>query len=130
MGFKYGSLVEDHYTGYRQHCEGWRSIFRKPKRPAFLGDAPISLIDGLNQGQRWVIGMMQVGFSKYCPISFFFFFLISPISFGTRSMGLIMGLTYAYYCALLGRLIPFTIYAFLPQLALLNRVSAFPKVCI
>ena len=119
MGFKYGSLIEDHYTGYRQHCEGWSTIFCKPKRPAFLGDAPISLIDGLNQGQRWIIGMMQVGFSKY-----------SPISFGTRSMGLIMALTYAYYCALLVRLIPFTIYAFLPQLALLNGVSAFPKVCI
>ncbi|KAM4123116.1 hypothetical protein ACB094_01G135800 [Castanea mollissima] len=99
MGFKYGSLIEDHYTGYRQHCEGWRSIFCKPKRPAFLGDAPISLIDGLNQGRRWVIGMMQVGFSKY-----------SPISFGTSW------------------LIPFTIYAFLPQLALLNGVSAFPKL--
>ncbi|KAK7832555.1 cellulose synthase-like protein g3 [Quercus suber] len=117
MGFKYGSLIEDHYMGYRQRCEGWRSLFCKPKRPAFLGDAPITLIDGLKQGQRWVIGLMQVGFSQY-----------SPLSFGTRSMGLIMGLTYAYYCALLGWLIPFTIYAFLPRLALLNGVSAFPKL--
>ena len=118
MGFRYGSLVEDLYTGFRQKCDGWRSIFCNPKRPAFLGDAPISLIDGLNQCQRWAIGAIQVEFSKY-----------SPITFGTRSMGLIMGLTYAYYILLTNGLIPYIIYAFLPQLALLNKVSIFPKVC-
>ncbi|KAL4651336.1 hypothetical protein ACB092_01G152400 [Castanea dentata] len=98
MGFKYGSLVEDFYTGFWQKCDGWRSIFCNPKRPAFLGDAPISLIDGLIQCQRWAIGGIQVGFSKY-----------SPITFGTRSMGLIMGLIHIMY-------------------SLLNEVSIFPKL--
>ncbi|RVW91580.1 Cellulose synthase-like protein G1 [Vitis vinifera] len=36
MGFRYGSLVEDMYTSYMLQCEGWKSIFCHPKRPAFL----------------------------------------------------------------------------------------------
>ena len=118
MGFKYGTLVEDFYTGFRLKCEGWRSIFCNPNRPAFLGDAPISLIDVLNQCQRWLIGGLQVGFSKFCPTTF-----------GIRSMGLMMGLAYSFYTFWPCWLFPITIYAFLPQLALLSGVSIFPKVC-
>jgi hypothetical protein len=115
MGFKYGTLVEDYYTGLLLKCEGWRSICCNPKRPAFLGDAPISLIEGLNQCQRLVLGSMEVGFA--------------PITFGTRSMGLITGLAYAYYSLWPTTFFPWSIYAFLPQFALLNGVSIFPKVC-
>ena len=118
MGFKYGSLVEDFYTSFHLKCDGWRSIFCNPKRPAFLGDAPISLIDGLNQCQRWVIGVLQVLFSKF-----------SPITFGTRSMGLMMGLVYSFYPLGPSCFIPTTMYAFLPQIALLNGIGIFPKVC-
>ena len=118
MGFKYGTLVEDFYTGFRLKCEGWRSIFCNPNRPAFLGDAPICLIDVLNQCQRWLIGGLQVGFSKFCPTTF-----------GIRSMGLMMGLAYSFYTFWPCWLFPITIYAFLPQLALLSGVSIFPKVC-
>ncbi|CAN1779070.1 Cellulose synthase-like protein G3 [Linum perenne] len=64
IGFRYGSLVEDYYTGYKLTCEGWRSIFCCPRRPAFLGDAPISLVDMINQQKRWVIGLLEVGFSN------------------------------------------------------------------
>ncbi|KAK8493773.1 hypothetical protein V6N12_017871 [Hibiscus sabdariffa] len=45
MGFRYGSLVEDYYTGYRLQCEGWKSVFCNPERAAFLGDVPITLVD-------------------------------------------------------------------------------------
>ncbi|KAL5814414.1 hypothetical protein ACOSQ4_025055 [Xanthoceras sorbifolium] len=116
MGFRYGSLVEDYYTGYRLHCEGWRSVFCHPKRPAFYGDAPTNLLDMLNQNKRWAIGLLEVAFSKY-----------SPVTFGIRSMGL-MGLGYAHLAFWASYPIPITVYGFLPQLALLNGISIFPKI--
>nr|XP_023881279.1 cellulose synthase-like protein G3 [Quercus suber]POF22915.1 cellulose synthase-like protein g3 [Quercus suber] len=117
IGFKYGSLVEDYFTGYRLNGEGWKAIFCNPKRPAFLGDVPISLVDALNQCRRWAIGLLEVVFSKY-----------NPMIFGTRNIGLLMGLAYAHYSFWPSWSIPTTIYAFIPQLALLNGVSIFPKV--
>ncbi|KAI7743230.1 hypothetical protein M8C21_024868 [Ambrosia artemisiifolia] len=60
LGFRYGSLVEDYFTGYQLHCEGWESIFCHPSRPAFLGDVPISLIDAVSQTKRWAIGLLEV----------------------------------------------------------------------
>ncbi|KAI8546185.1 hypothetical protein RHMOL_Rhmol07G0097800 [Rhododendron molle] len=117
LGFRYGTLVEDFYTGYRLQCEGWRSVFCNPNRPAFLGDAPITLNDALNQIKRWSVGLLEVAFSKY-----------SPVTFGVRAMGPIMGHCYTHYAFWPIPSIPLTIYAFLPQLALLNGVSIFPKV--
>ncbi|TXG50720.1 hypothetical protein EZV62_023244 [Acer yangbiense] len=116
IGFRYGSLSEDYFTGFRQHCEGWRSVFCHPERPAFYGDAPNNLLDLLHQNKRWAIGLLQVTFSKY-----------SPVIFGIRSMGL-MGLTYSHSAFWTSFSIPIIVYAFLPQLALLNGVTIFPKV--
>ncbi|KAJ0048490.1 hypothetical protein Pint_14896 [Pistacia integerrima] len=116
MGFRYGSLVEDYYTAYWMHCEGWRSIYCRPERPAFCGDAPIALVDLINQYKRWVIGLLEVTFSKY-----------STLTFGNRRIGL-MGLSYTHYSCWPFWAIPITVYAFLPQLALLKGVSIFPKV--
>ncbi|XP_011022475.1 PREDICTED: cellulose synthase-like protein G3 [Populus euphratica] len=117
IGFRYGSLVEDYYTGFRLQCEGWKGIFCNPERPAFLGDVPINLADALNQQKRWSIGLLEVGFSKH-----------SPATFGVRSKGILMGLGYAQLAFWAIWSIPITTYAFLPQLALLNKVSIFPKV--
>ncbi|KAG2680811.1 hypothetical protein I3760_11G115400 [Carya illinoinensis] len=117
VGFRYGSLIEDFFTGFRLQCEGWRSVFCNPKRPAFLGDAPINLIDALNQVQRWNIGALQAYFSSF-----------SPLTFGTRSLGPFMGLAYTHYCLWPTWFIPLTLYAFLPQLSLLHGVSVFPKL--
>ncbi|KAF8033393.1 hypothetical protein BT93_D2105 [Corymbia citriodora subsp. variegata] len=117
VGFRYGSLVEDYYTGYKLQCEGWRSAFCHPERAAFLGDAPICLIDVLNQNKRWAIGLLEVGFSKF-----------SPVTYGFRSMGLLMGLSYAHYAFWPMWCVPITIYAFVPQIALINGLSIFPKV--
>ncbi|XVF51278.1 hypothetical protein PTKIN_Ptkin04bG0172200 [Pterospermum kingtungense] len=117
MGFRYGSLVEDFYTGYRLQCDGWRSIFCNPERAAFLGNVPINLLDVLNQCKRWAVGLLEISSSQY-----------SPITFGTRSMNLLMGLGYSHYSFWPILSIPVTIYAFLPQLALLNGVSVFPKI--
>ncbi|XP_075671691.1 cellulose synthase-like protein G3 isoform X1 [Castanea sativa] len=117
IGFKYGSLVEDFFTGYRLKGEGWKGLFCNPKRPAFLGGVPISLLDVLNQCKRWAVGLLEVVFSKY-----------NPMIFGTRNIGLLMGLAYAHYSFWPSWSIPTTIYAFIPQLALLNGVSIFPRV--
>ncbi|KAG8659029.1 hypothetical protein MANES_02G007166v8 [Manihot esculenta] len=117
MGFRYGSLVEDLFTGYQLRCEGWRSMFCNPDRPAFLGNAPISLVDLLNQQKRWAVGVFEVGFSKY-----------SPIIYGIRQMGLFMSLLYSQYAFWPIWSIPITTYAFLPQLALINQLCVFPKV--
>jgi cellulose synthase/poly-beta-1,6-N-acetylglucosamine synthase-like glycosyltransferase len=117
VGFRYGSLVEDLYTGYRLHCEGWRSIFCHPNRPAFMGDAPTTLNDMLNQTKRWTMGLLQVGLSKH-----------SPIILGFKSLNPFHALCYTNYVYWPIWAIPITIYAFLPQLALLNSFSIFPKV--
>ncbi|KAL3506593.1 hypothetical protein ACH5RR_031975 [Cinchona calisaya] len=117
MGFRYGSLVEDYYTGYHLHSQGWKSIFCHPKRPAFLGDIPNSLFDVVNQGIRWSIGLLEVAFSKY-----------SPLTFGMRALGPRMSLCYAHYAFSPTWSIPITIYAFLPQLTLLNKMYIFPQV--
>ncbi|KAL5718938.1 hypothetical protein ACHQM5_011789 [Ranunculus cassubicifolius] len=117
MGFRYGSLVEDFYTGFRLQCEGWKAVFCDPERPAFLGDIPITLNDILSQSRRWAVGVLDVAFSKD-----------SPIIFGTKSMGLLMGMGYANYSFWPILAIPITIYAMLPSLALLNQVYLFPKI--
>eukprot|EP00257_Ricinus_communis_P016312 XP_015574452.1 cellulose synthase-like protein G3 [Ricinus communis] len=116
IGFRYGSLSEDFLTGLRMNCEGWKSIFCHPKRAAFLGDAPLTLIDLLSQQKRWTIGVLQVGFSRY-----------SPITFGVKHMGPLMGLGYAQSTFWASWSIPIIAYAFLPQLALFNKVYIFPK---
>ncbi|KAL0329927.1 UNVERIFIED_CONTAM: Cellulose synthase-like protein G3 [Sesamum radiatum] len=117
IGFRYGSLVEDYYTGYRLQCEGWQSIFCDPSRPAFLGDVPITLIDVLNQTKRWSVGLLEVGFSKY-----------SPSTFGVRAMGVLMAQSYAHYAFWAIWCFPVTVYAVLPSLALLRGIPIFPKV--
>ncbi|XP_024028555.1 cellulose synthase-like protein G3 [Morus notabilis] len=117
VGVRYGSLVEDYFTGYRVQCEGWKTIFCNPDRPAFYGEAPISLIDVLNQNKRWAIGLLEVAFSKYCPLTF-----------GISLMGPLMGLAYAHYAFWPIWSIPAAIYAFVPQFTLLNGVTIFPKV--
>ncbi|KAB1212587.1 Cellulose synthase-like protein G3 [Morella rubra] len=94
-----------------------RSIFCHPDRAAFYGDSPINLVDMLNQSKRWAIGLLEVGFSKH-----------SPSTFGAQAMGPLMGLAYAHYAFWPLWSIPTTIYAFLPQLALLNGISIFPRV--
>ncbi|KAL5552417.1 hypothetical protein UlMin_002593 [Ulmus minor] len=117
IGVRYGSLVEDFFTGYHLHCEGWKSIFCNPEKAAFYGDAPISLVDVLNQIKRCSIGFHEVTFSKYCPLTF-----------GSRYMGILMGFAYAHNSFWPFWSIPMAVYAFLPSLTLLNGVYIFPKV--
>ncbi|MBA0700896.1 hypothetical protein Goari_027148, partial [Gossypium aridum] len=117
IGFRYGLLVEDFYTGFRLKCEGWRSIFCNPEKAAFMGNAPLNLLDVPFQNKRWQIGLLEVASSRY-----------SPITFGVKAMGLFMGLGYSSYAYSSILSIPITTYSFVPQLALLNGLNIFPKV--
>ncbi|MCL7023561.1 hypothetical protein MKW94_012078 [Papaver nudicaule] len=117
LGFRYGSMVEDYFTGYRMLCEGWRSVFLNPTNPAFLGDFPISLNDSLVQVKRWSVGLIEVAFSKYCPLTF-----------GTKSNSLLMGMAYSHYAFWSVWAIPTIIYGLLPQLCLVHGIYLFPKV--
>ncbi|KAH0644428.1 hypothetical protein KY284_032312 [Solanum tuberosum] len=117
MGFRYGSLVEDIYTGYQLHCEGWKSIFYNPKRPAFLGHVPLSLNEVLIHMKRWAVGLLEVALSKN-----------SPITFGMGHLGPIMAQCYIHYTFWPIHSLPITIYALLPQLTLLSGVPIFPKI--
>ncbi|CAN1299854.1 Cellulose synthase-like protein G3 [Linum perenne] len=116
MGFRYGTMVEDLYTGFNLHCEGWKSIWCYPESPFFLGDSPINFLGQLIQQTRWVIGLFQITLSKY-----------SPLTYGIRKLGLLMGLGYCHFTCWIIWFVPITTYSFLPQLALLNGVSIFPK---
>ncbi|KAF3338921.1 cellulose synthase-like protein G3 [Carex littledalei] len=102
IGFRYGSLVEDYNTGYRLHCEGWKSVFCNPPEPAFLGEVPKSLND--------------VGLSRYCPL----IFCVRKVSLG-------QGLAYSHYAFWGISCIPITTYAVLPQLAVINNRPLFPE---
>ncbi|KAH6820044.1 cellulose synthase like G3 [Perilla frutescens var. hirtella] len=116
IGFRYGSLVEDYYTGFRLHCEGWKSVFCNPSRPAFLSEMPISLNDVVTQTKRWTVGLLEVSLSKY-----------SPLTFGRRFMGALMAHGYSYYAFGPFWSFPITVYAFLPQISMLINISIFPK---
>ncbi|KAK8478490.1 hypothetical protein V6N13_096002 [Hibiscus sabdariffa] len=117
IGFRYGSLSEDYHTGYHMKCEGWRSLFCYPEKPAFLGDVPCNFLDVLGQNKRWAIGLLEVAFSRY-----------NTITYGVKALGMLMGLAYSYFAFWPIYAIPIITYSFLPQLALLNEVSIFPKV--
>lgn len=118
IGFRYGSVIEDFFTSYRLHCQGWKSIFCKPNRAAFLGNAPMTLDTLLTQSKRWAMGGSEVAFSKY-----------SPLKYGFLSINTFQVLCYTHYATWTIWSIPITIYAFLPQLALINSFPLFPKVC-
>ncbi|XP_042021467.1 cellulose synthase-like protein G3 [Salvia splendens] len=116
IGFRYGSLVEDYYTGYMLHCEGWKSVFCNPTRPAFLAEMPIALHDVVAQTKRWNVGLLEVALSKH-----------SPLTFGRKYMGSFMAHCYSYYAFGPFWSIPIMFYAFIPQITMLNNISIFPK---
>ncbi|KAL4569579.1 hypothetical protein LXL04_025220 [Taraxacum kok-saghyz] len=117
IGFRYGTLVEDAYTSYRMQCLGWKSVVCKPTRDAFLGNMPVGLNDFLSQSSRWYMGLLQIALCKY-----------SPITFGMKYMNPLQALCCAYLQFRSFWSIPITIYAIMPQIALLNASCIFPKV--
>ncbi|XP_041007306.1 cellulose synthase-like protein H1 isoform X1 [Juglans microcarpa x Juglans regia] len=68
MGWIYGSTAEDVNTGQMIQKKGWRSAPCTPDPPAFLGCAPSSGPATMTQQKRWATGLLEILFSKSCPI--------------------------------------------------------------
>lgn len=116
IGFLYGSVVEDYFTGYNLHCRGWKSVYLNPSRPAFVGSAPINMRDILVQHKRGTSGLLQVALSRFCPLTWGAARTSIPQSFCYASI--------AFWP--LQSLLLF--YALLHPICLFNRISLYPKV--
>ncbi|KAJ0092161.1 hypothetical protein Patl1_25190 [Pistacia atlantica] len=116
IGFLYNSMLEDYFTGFILHCKGWNSVFCNPSRPAFLGTATTKLNDTLVQGARWNCGLLEVTFSKFCPLVY-----------GLSRMSVLQTMCYAYYSLQPLYSLPLWCFATLPQLCLLNGIPLYPK---
>lgn len=118
VGFLYKSVVEDYFTGFvALHCKGWSSIYCDPPRPQFLGSGTTNLNDVLIQGMRWSSGLVDVGFSKFCPLIY-----------GPPRLSLLQSMCYAELAFFPLYFLPVWCFATIPQLCLLNGVPLYPEV--
>ncbi|KAL7592944.1 hypothetical protein Lser_V15G31936 [Lactuca serriola] len=117
MGLKYGCPVEDIITGLSIKCRGWRSVHLNPKKRAFLGLAPTTLLQTLIQTKRWAEGEFQIFVSKYCPLVF-----------GHNKIPLKLQISYCCYLLWPVNCWATLYYVFVPSYCLLARISLFPKL--
>ncbi|KAL1535718.1 cellulose synthase-like protein G3 [Salvia divinorum] len=117
VGYRYFAVVEDYFTGFNLHCEGWNSVYLNPSRPCFLGSSPMSLGDTLVQNTRWFLGLSQVALSKY-----------SPLVYGALRMSVLQSMVYAELAYYAIYFLPVYILALVPQLCLLAGVPLYPEV--
>ncbi|GJT63798.1 retrovirus-related pol polyprotein from transposon TNT 1-94 [Tanacetum coccineum] len=117
IGFRYGTLSKDIYTDFRIYCSGWKSVTCNPTRAAFLGGILIDFNGFICQSSRWYMGLLQMGLSKF-----------SPVTFGMKFLNPLQGMCYAQYHFRVFWCIPIFIYAFFPQLELINSFPTFSKV--
>ncbi|GAB4845931.1 glycosyltransferase 2 [Ancistrocladus abbreviatus] len=116
-GLKYGFIVEDSITGLGIKGRGWKSVFLNPKRPAFLGALPITLAHILVQQKRWGEGLLQIVFSKHCPLLY---------EHKTVKLGLRLGYSFYFLWAL--NCLPTLCYSTIPSLFLLRGIPLFPQI--
>ncbi|CAI9292438.1 unnamed protein product [Lactuca saligna] len=117
MGVKYGCPVEDIITGLTIKCRGWRSVHLNPKRKAFLGLAPTTLLQTLIQTKRWAEGDFQIFLSQYCPLVF-----------GHNKIPLKLQISYCCYLLWAANCWATLYYVSVPSYCLLAHISLFPKL--
>ncbi|KAF5466008.1 hypothetical protein F2P56_015967 [Juglans regia] len=117
VGFLYDSVVEDYFTGFRLHCDGWTSVYCDTSRPQFLGSGTTNLNDVLIQGTRWSSGLIDVGFSKFCPLIY-----------GPTRISILGSMCYGELAFFPLYCLPLWCFATIPQLCLLNGIPLYPKV--
>ncbi|KAL4562944.1 hypothetical protein LXL04_026975 [Taraxacum kok-saghyz] len=117
MGLKYGCPVEDIITGLCIKCRGWRSVHFNPEREAFLGLAPITLLQTLVQTKRWSEGDFQIFLSKYCPFIY-----------GHAKLPLKLQISYCCYLLWAANCWATLCYVSVPAYCLLAHISLFPKL--
>ncbi|XP_057727128.1 cellulose synthase-like protein H1 isoform X2 [Arachis stenosperma] len=68
VGWMYGSSAEDILTGLTMHTKGWRSESCVTDPIAFMGCTAQDSVVQIAQSQRWGSGLLEIFFSKNCPI--------------------------------------------------------------
>ncbi|KAL8104959.1 cellulose synthase-like protein G1 [Apium graveolens] len=117
IGYSYDCLLESTFTGYRLHNKGWRSVYLYPKRPCFLGCTTIDMKDALVQLIKWSSGLLQVGLSKF-----------SPMTYGLSNMTVLQSLCYGYFTFMPLFSVPCLIYGIISPLCFLTGIPLFPEV--
>ncbi|KAL1806455.1 hypothetical protein ACET3Z_029523 [Daucus carota] len=117
IGYSYDCLLESTFTGYRLHNRGWRSVYLYPKRPCFLGCTTIDMKDALVQLIKWSSGLLQVGLSKF-----------SPMTYGLSNTTMLQSLCYGYFTFMPLFSVPCLLYGIISPLCFLTGIPLFPKV--
>lgn len=117
IGYSYEYLLESTFTGYLLHCKGWKSVYLYPESPCFLGCTTVDMKDALVQMMKWASGLVQVGFSRF-----------SPLTYGVSRMSLLQSMCYGYFAFTHFFSIACLIYGIAPQLCFLFGIPLFPKV--
>ncbi|VVA37645.1 PREDICTED: cellulose synthase, partial [Prunus dulcis] len=119
VGFMYGSVLEDYFTGFRLHCKGWISVYCNPPRPQFLGSGITNLDEFLVQLTRWTSGLVDVAISKFCPLVY------GPL----KTYTFVQSMCYADLALFpIFYFLPLWCFATIPQLCLLNGIPLYPEV--
>ncbi|KAK6161368.1 hypothetical protein DH2020_004749 [Rehmannia glutinosa] len=116
VGFRYFAVVEDVFTGFNLHCDGWISVYIEPSRPCFLGASPITLSELLVQHMRWNVGLNQIAMSSF-----------SPLLYGPLRMSISQSMCYAEFAHSPLYFLSLYILALIPQLCLLRGIPLYPQ---
>ncbi|KAL2469764.1 Cellulose synthase-like protein G2 [Abeliophyllum distichum] len=117
VGFRYFSVVEDYFTGFHLHCDGWISVYLDPARPCFLGAGTTNLNEIFVQQTRWMVGLVEVAVSRF-----------SPLIYGPQRMSILQSMCYAELAYDPFFFLPLYCLAIIPQLCLLHGISLYPEV--
>ncbi|KAE8075655.1 hypothetical protein FH972_014349 [Carpinus fangiana] len=118
LGWRYGSMTEDVLTGLTIHTRGWKSIYYKSDPPAFLGCAPSGGPSVMTQKKRWATGLLEILFSKNCPIF--------ATLFGKLQLRQCLVYLWIFLWSL--RSIPELCYAALPAYCIITNTFFLPRV--
>ncbi|XWS39217.1 hypothetical protein CRYUN_Cryun18bG0031400 [Craigia yunnanensis] len=118
VGFMYFCVLEDYFTSFTLHLNGWKSVYLNPPKPQFLGTSTTNFNDLSIQWTRWTSGLVEVAISRFCPLIY-----------GPLRMSLLQTMCYAelaFYPLL--TCLSLWGFAFIPQLCLLNGIPLYPEV--
>lgn len=110
-------MLESTFTGYLLHCRGWNSTYLYPNRPSFLGCSTVDMQDALIQLMKWASALVQVGFSRF-----------SPLTYGMSRMSFFQSLCYGYFSFSHFFSVACCLYGIVPQLCYYYGIPIYPKV--
>ncbi|KAG6395204.1 hypothetical protein SASPL_145845 [Salvia splendens] len=117
IGYSYDCLLESTFTGYLMHSRGWKSVYLYPDRPCFLGCTTIDMKDALVQLMKWASGLVQVGLSRF-----------SPLTYGVSRMPLPQALCYGFFAFSHFISVACFLYGTVAPICFFYGIPLFPKV--